>query len=132
MFSVVVQYLFSIFPGHVWHAFACTFWISILILVIPGLFAVNLNFYDPLLPMGFEGLMKAMPMLFFSYAGFETLSQVAGETKDPTKTLPMIFVRGVSISVVIFFSLPRSLFQYHRPKVRPEPLVLLRHCPLTH
>ena len=78
---------------------------SILILVIPGLFAVDLTFYDPLLPMGFDGLMKAMPMLFFSYAGFETLSQVAGETKDPTKTLPMIFIRGVSISVVIFFSM---------------------------
>jgi amino acid transporter len=43
-----------------------------------------------------------MPMLFFSYAGFETLSQIAGETKDPTRTLPMIFIRGVLVSVVIF------------------------------
>tara|TARA_Y100000590_G_scaffold71183_1_gene78150 strand:+ start:2887 stop:4233 length:1347 start_codon:yes stop_codon:yes gene_type:complete len=78
---------------------------SIFILVVPGLFVINLSFYDPLLPMGFNGLMEAMPMLFFSYAGFETLSQVAGETRDPTKTLPMIFVRGVLISVVIFFSM---------------------------
>lgn len=44
-----------------------------------------------------------MPMLFFSYAGFETLAQVAGETKDPTRTLPMIFVKGVLASVLIFF-----------------------------
>lgn len=77
--------------------------ISILVLVMPGLFAVDLSFYDPMLPKGFSGLMKAMPMLFFSYAGFETLSQVAGETKDPTKTLPQIFIRGVLASVVIFF-----------------------------
>ena len=58
---------------------------SILVLVIPGLFAVDLSYYDPMLPKGFSGLLKAMPMLFFSYAGFETLAQVAGETKNPTK-----------------------------------------------
>ena len=44
-----------------------------------------------------------MPVLFFSYAGFETLAQTAGETKDATRTLPVIFVRGVFASVIIFF-----------------------------
>ena len=77
--------------------------VSILVLVIPGLFAVNLKYYDTLLPKGFSGLLAAMPMLFFSYADFETQAQVAGETKDPTRTLPMIFVKGVLASVFIFF-----------------------------
>ena len=77
--------------------------VSIIVLVIPGLFAVNLKYYETLLPKGFSGLLAAMPMLFFSYAGFETLAQEAGETKDPTRTLPMIFVKGVLVSVFIFF-----------------------------
>ena len=77
--------------------------LSILVLVIPGVFAVNMDYYEPLLPKGFSGLLAAMPMLFFSYAGFETLAQVAGETKDPTRTLPMIFIKGVLVSVIIFF-----------------------------
>ena len=77
--------------------------LSILVLVIPGVFAVNMKYYEPLLPKGFSGLLAAMPMLFFSYAGFETLAQVAGETKDPTRTLPMIFIKGVLVSVIIFF-----------------------------
>ena len=77
--------------------------LSILVLVIPGVFAVNMEYYEPLLPKGFSGLLAAMPMLFFSYAGFETLAQVAGETKDPTRTLPMIFIKGVLVSVIIFF-----------------------------
>ena len=77
--------------------------VSILVLVIPGIFAVDMKYYDPLLPKGIGGLLAAMPMLFFSYAGFETLAQVAGETKDPTRTLPMIFVKGVLVSVLIFF-----------------------------
>ncbi|MBC8346292.1 MAG: amino acid permease [Candidatus Marinimicrobia bacterium] len=89
--------------GHIQTFMLGILMISILVLVIPGLFAVDMKFYDPILPKGFSGLLAAMPMLFFSYAGFETLSQVAGETKNPTKTLPLIFIRGVLISVVIFF-----------------------------
>ena len=77
--------------------------ISILLLVVPGLAAVDLSYYNPILPKGWHGLLSAMPVLFFSYAGFETLAQTAGETKDDTRTLPVIFVRGVLASVVIFF-----------------------------
>ena len=69
--------------------------ISIFILVVPGIFAINFSYYDPLFPKGMKGVLSAMPMLFFSYAGFESLAQVAGETKNPTKTLPEIFVKGV-------------------------------------
>mgnify|MGYP001150425531 FL=1 len=79
--------------------------ISILILVIPGIPAIDYSYYDPILPKGYNGLLAAMPMLFFSYAGFETLAQVAGETKDPTRTLPMIFIKGVLASVFIFFTM---------------------------
>ena len=77
--------------------------ISIVLLVVPGLAAVDLSYYDPILPKGWNGLLSAMPVLFFSYAGFETLAQTAGETKDARRTLPVIFVRGVLASVVIFF-----------------------------
>ena len=77
--------------------------ISILILVIPGIFAIDFSYYDPLLPKGIKGVLSAMPMLFFSYAGFESLAQVAGETKNPTRTLPEVFVKGVLAAVFIFF-----------------------------
>ena len=77
--------------------------ISIIVLVIPGLFAVDLSYYNPLLPKGIKGVLSAMPMLFFSYAGFESLAQVAGEIKNPTTPLPKVFIKGVLVSVVIFF-----------------------------
>ena len=89
--------------GHIQTVLLFVLIFSILVLVIPGLFAVDLSFYNPILPKGFSGLLSAMPMLFFSYAGFETLAQAAGETKDPTGTLPMIFVKGVMAAVLIFF-----------------------------
>lgn len=77
--------------------------VSVCLLLVPGLFAVDLAFYDPLLPKGVSGVLAAMPMLFFSYAGFETLAQTAGETRNPRQILPLIFLKGVLASVVIFF-----------------------------
>jgi len=107
--SIVLIFFYGInivgirYYGQIQTAMLIILLISILILVIPGIPAINYSYYDPILPKGFNGLLAAMPMLFFSYAGFETLAQVAGETKDPTKTLPMIFVKGVLASVFIFF-----------------------------
>ena len=107
--SVVLLFFYCIntlgirYYGQIQTAMLIVLIFSILILVIPGIPAIDYSYYDPLLPKGFSGLFAAMPMLFFSYAGFETLAQVAGETKDPTRTLPMIFVKGVLASVFVFF-----------------------------
>ncbi|HLG16628.1 MAG TPA: APC family permease, partial [Blastocatellia bacterium] len=43
------------------------------------------------------------PALFFAYAGFESLAQTAGETKEARQSLPRIFVNGILISMAIFF-----------------------------
>jgi amino acid transporter len=102
--------------GHIQTVLLFVLIFSILVLVIPGLFAVDLSFYNPILPKGFSGLLSAMPMLFFSYAGFETLAQAAGETKDPTGTLPMIFVKGVMAAVLISFSCHLLLLAFYRQK----------------
>lgn len=107
--SIVLIFFYGIniigirYYGQIQTAMLIVLIISILILVIPGIPAIDYSYYDPILPKGFGGLFAAMPMLFFSYAGFETLAQVAGETKDPTRTLPKIFIKGVLASVFIFF-----------------------------
>src|SRR5581483_10398939 len=40
--------------------------------------------------------------LFFSYAGFESLAQTAGEVKDSTQQLPRVFLKGLSLTALIF------------------------------
>jgi amino acid transporter len=54
-------------------------------------------------PEGERGFMAVLPPLFFAYAGFEGLAQTAGETKDSRKSLPVIFINGILISMVMFF-----------------------------
>ncbi|MEK6321791.1 MAG: APC family permease [Acidobacteriota bacterium] len=86
--------------------------LAIAVLVVPGLFAIELKNFSPMFPHGFwatltpegeRGFLAVLPPLFFAYAGFESLAQTAGETKDSRKSLPIIFINGVLISMVIFF-----------------------------
>src|SRR5262249_50129336 len=86
--------------------------LAIIVLVVPGLFAIDWNNFSPLFPYGFwahsapdgeKGFMAVLAPLFFAYAGFEGLAQTAGETKDARKSLPMIFINGVLVSMLIFF-----------------------------
>lgn len=76
--------------------------LSIFILVIPGLFAIHPANYAPFVTHGFSGLALSLAPIFFSYAGFESLAQTAGETKDSTRRLPMVFLKGISVTSLIF------------------------------
>ncbi|HXF41236.1 MAG TPA: APC family permease [Blastocatellia bacterium] len=85
--------------------------LAIVLLVVPGLFAIDWKNFSPLFPYGFgatstpegdRGFMAVLAPLFFAYAGFESLAQTAGETKDSRKSLPIIFINGILISMVIF------------------------------
>jgi amino acid transporter len=77
--------------------------VSIGFLVLPGLFAVHLKNYTPLLPHGWHGFFSILPSLFFAYFGFEQLAQTGGEMKNPQKALPRTMLRGALITMAIYF-----------------------------
>ena len=93
--------------------------LAIVVLVVPGLFAIEWKNFSPMFPYGFgthttpegeRGFLAVLAPLFFAYAGFEALAQTAGETKDSRKSLPMIFINGLLISMVIFFLMSSVAF----------------------
>ena len=108
--------------------------VSILVLVVPGLFAIHAANYSPFFTHGWRGLALSFIPLFFSYAGFESLAQTAGETKDSTRRLPLVFLRGISLtalifvlmSVVAFGVLPLSQIQ---ASATPMTLVAMKYLP---
>jgi len=77
--------------------------VSILVLVVPGLFAIRAAHYAPFFNGGKMGFLASLPLLFFSYAGFESLAQTAGEVRNSTRRLPLVFVRGVLWTTLVFF-----------------------------
>jgi amino acid transporter len=76
--------------------------VSLLVLIGPGLFAIRMDNYRPFFTHGFMGFVAALPPIFFAYAGFEALAQTAGEVRDSTRRLPVIFVKGISATMVIY------------------------------
>ena len=76
--------------------------VSLLVLIGPGLFAIRAGNYQPFITHGAGGFLASLAPLFFSYAGFESLAQTAGEVKDSTRRLPMVFLKGISGAALIF------------------------------
>src|SRR5713101_4397137 len=76
--------------------------LSIFVLVVPGLFAIHPSNYSPFITHGAGGFALSLAPIFFSYAGFESLAQTAGETRDSTRRLPLVFLRGISVTALIF------------------------------
>jgi amino acid transporter len=75
---------------------------SLVVLIVPGLFAIRPANYQPFVTHGLRGFLACLAPLFFSYAGFESLAQTAGEVEDSTRRLPWVFLRGLSLTVLIF------------------------------
>jgi len=84
--------------------------LSILVLVIPGLFAIHAANYSPFVTHGASGFALSLAPIFFSYAGFESLAQTAGETKDSTRRLPMVFLKGITATSLIFIAMSLVAF----------------------
>ncbi|PIE50164.1 MAG: amino acid transporter [Flavobacteriales bacterium] len=80
--------------------------IAVIALIIGvGIFYINTDNWLPtnnegitsFMPNGFSGVMSAVSGVFFAYIGFDALSVLSEETKNPQKNLP----RGMMISLVL-------------------------------
>ena len=78
----------------------------IILVILVGIQYVNTANWTPIspetglpsfMPNGFAGVMSAVSGVFFAYIGFDALSVLSEETKNPQKTLP----RGMIISLVL-------------------------------
>ena len=53
-------------------------------------------------PKGISGFLMSFQMALFSFVGIELIGVTAGETKDPTKTIPKA-INSVPIRILIFY-----------------------------
>lgn len=102
LFFYLVHVLGVRWFGRIQVAMCVLLGLSIVALVVPGLFAIRITNYSPFITHGASGFALSLAPIFFSYAGFESLAQTAGETKDSTRRLPMVFLKGISVTSIIF------------------------------
>jgi len=110
LFFYVVHMVGVRWFGRIQVAMCALLGISIFVLVVPGLFAIHPANYSPFITHGAKGFALSLAPIFFSYAGFESLAQTAGETKDSTRRLPMVFLKGVTATALIFIAMSAVAF----------------------
>ncbi len=89
----------------------------ILLIIIVGASYVNPENWMPLndegiksfMPNGFSGVMMAVSGVFFAYIGFDAVSVMAEESKDPQRDLPRGMVYSLVICTVIYIILAMIL-----------------------
>lgn len=69
----------------------------VVLVIIVGFFYIDIDNWTPFMPNGFSGVMAGVSAVFFAYIGFDAVSTLAEEAKNPQRDLP----RGMIYSLVI-------------------------------
>ena len=77
----------------------------LIVFIIVGIKYVKLeNITSDFLPYGWEGVRTAASLIVFAYLGFDAISTLAEEAKDPQKTMPKGLITALGISTVLYIA----------------------------
>lgn len=100
--------------------------VILLVFVFIGLRYVNLhNIFSDFLPFGWQGVWTAASLIVFAYLGFDAVSTLAEETKDPQKTLPKGLIMSLGISTILYIAVSFVLvgmLNYKEYEGKPDAL----------
>ncbi|PRQ29608.1 putative amino acid/polyamine transporter I, cationic amino acid transporter [Rosa chinensis] len=87
--------------------------IVILFIIIAGLLAgltkADTDNYKEFAPNGARGIFQASAVLFFAYVGFDAVSTMAEETKNPARDIPIGLVGSMVITTTLYCLLAVTL-----------------------
>ncbi|MBA4146220.1 MAG: amino acid transporter [Cytophaga sp.] len=72
------------------------------IIVAIGVFYINTDNWNPMMPNGFSGVLKGVSAIFFAYIGFDAISTTAEECANPQRDLPRGMIYSLVICTVIY------------------------------
>lgn len=76
--------------------------IVIVLVIVVGAFYVDISNYKPFMPKGFGGVMIGISAVFFTYIGFDAVSTMAEESKNPQRDLPKGMFYSLLICTVLY------------------------------
>jgi len=101
--------------------------VTILILFIAaGIPNVDRDLYQPFAPNGWRVAVSLVGLIIVSFTGFEKISTVAEEIKQPERNLPLAIVGSVIIAIIIYaliLFVMTGIFPYAELGEREAPLV---------
>jgi amino acid transporter len=77
----------------------------ILLVIVVGASYVDIDNWTPFMPNQFSGVMAGVSGVFFAYIGFDAVSTLAEESKNPQRDLPRGMIYSLIICTVVFIIL---------------------------
>lgn len=77
----------------------------IALVIIVGLFFIDIDNWTPFMPNGFSGVMGSVSAVFFAYIGFDAVSTLAEESQNPQRDLPRGMINSLLICTIIYIIL---------------------------
>lgn len=74
----------------------------IFLVIVVGACYVDIDNWTPFMPNGFSGVMGGVSAVFFAYIGFDAVSTLAEESKNPQRDLPKGMIYSLVICTVVF------------------------------
>ena len=88
--------------------------------------------FHPFMPNGWAGVQAGAAIVFFAYIGFDAVSTVAEETRNPSRDLPIGIIGSLIISTVVYILvaavftgiIPFSVLKQKLATEQAEPLTM--------
>jgi basic amino acid/polyamine antiporter, APA family len=82
----------------------------IILFIIVGFFFIQKSNWSPFIPentgkfgqFGFSGILRGAGIIFFAFIGFDTLSTLGQEARNPQKDLPIGMIGSLSIATITY------------------------------
>lgn len=81
---------------------ACVNLVVIAAFVFGGAEEVSSSNYQPFMPFGFTGVVQGAAIVYFAFLGFDSVTALAEETKDPNRTIPLGVMLTICILIIVY------------------------------
>jgi len=103
---IVVNYLGMVVASGIQNVLVVGFLAALLIFGIGGIVNADPVNMRPLFPEGFSPVVLAAITAFFSYSGVFVIAEVAGEIKDPGRTIPLAILLSFIAIIGLYVMVP--------------------------
>jgi len=79
--------------------------VIVVLVIAVGAFYIDIDNWTPFMPKGFTGVMGGVSAVFFAYIGFDAVSTLAEESKNPQRDLPKGMIYSLVICTVLYIVL---------------------------
>ena len=76
--------------------------IIIVTIIVVGVFYIDIENYKSFAPHGMKGIMEGVAAVFFTFIGFDAISTLAEESKNPKRDLPLGMFYSLLICTVLY------------------------------